>query len=179
MGNALVDTGSQVTLEAERVLNERSRIKPLLLKIHGNTGDAMETIGQVNLCTGDTLPHEFLMVKSLPMNYDVLLGQDLLERFVYYFHMPSLGITLPAYSETVVRIPTTDRGIRLVEAQELQENVFCASSVVECKDSTFLCLVLNLNSTDETLKKFPRTQGLPKLTGKFQGATHTSSHARN
>jgi hypothetical protein len=103
----------------------------------------------------------------------------------YYFGkigLNDLGITfkyLPAYSETVVRIRTTDRGIRLVEAQELQENVFCASSVVECKDSSILCVVLNLNPTDETLKKFPRTQGLPKLTGKFQDATNTSSHARN
>ena len=79
----------------------------------------------------------------------------------------------------MVRIPTTDRVIRLVEAQKLQEKVFCASSVVECKDSSFFCLVLNLNSTDETLKKFPRTQSLPKLTGKFQDATNTSSHARN
>ena len=179
MGNALVDTGAQVSLVAERSLNERSRIKRHVLKIHGITGDAMETIGQVDLRIGETLPHEFLVVKLLPRNCDILLGQDWLERFGYYFQIPSLGITLPAYLETVVRIPTTDRGIRLVEAQELQENVFCASSVVECKDSTFLCLVLNLNSTDETLKKFPRTQGLPKLTGKFQGATHTSSHARN
>ena len=79
----------------------------------------------------------------------------------------------------MVHIATTDRGIRLVEAQELQENVFCASSVVECKDSSFLWLVLNLNSTDETLKAYPRTQGLPKLTGNFQDATNRSSHARN
>ena len=107
------------------------------------------------------------------------MGQDWLKGFGYYLQIPSLGITLPAYSENVVRIPTTDRVIRLVEAQKLQEKVFCASSVVECKDSSFPCLILNLNSTDETLKKFPRTQGLPKLTGNFQDATNTSSHARN
>ena len=49
----------------------------------------------------------------------------------------------------------------------MQENICCASSVVECKDSSFLCLIINFNSTDETLKKFPRTQEVPKLSGKF------------
>ena len=96
------------------------------------------------------------MVNSLPMNCEILLGQDWLERFGYQFHIPFLGINLPAYSETLVRIPSTEQGNRLVEAQELQDNIFCTSSVVECKHS-FLCLIINLNSTDETLKKFPRT----------------------
>ena len=77
------------------------------------------------------------------MNCDVLLGQDCLERFRYQFQIPSLGIILPAYSETVVRVPTTEQVNRLVEAQELKENVFCASSVVECKDFSFICLIIN------------------------------------
>ena len=63
--------------------------------------------------------------------------------------------------------------------QELQESIFCASSIVECKYSSFLCLIINLNSTDETLKKFPRTQELPKLCGRFQDATNKESHTRN
>ena len=75
----------------------RLRIKRHVLKIHGITGDAMKTIRQVDLSIGETLPHEFLVVKSLPMNCDMLLGQDWLERFGYYFQIPSLGITHPAY----------------------------------------------------------------------------------
>ena len=82
------------------------------------------------------------------------MGQDWLERFGYQFQNPSLGINPPAYSEILVRIPTTEKGNRLVEAQELQENVFCAPSVVECKDSSFICLIINLNSTGETLRSF-------------------------
>jgi hypothetical protein len=109
----------------------------------------METKGQVELCIGETSPHKFLVVDFLPVNCDILLEQDWLEMFGYQFQIPSLGISLPAYSETFVRIPTTERGNRLVEAQELQENIFCASSVVECKDASFLCLITNLNSTDE------------------------------
>ena len=64
-------------------------------------------------------------------------SQDWLERFGYKFKITSLGISLPAYSETLVRIPTTEEGNRLFEAQELQVNVSCASSVVGCKDSSF------------------------------------------
>ena len=92
------------------------------------------------------------------MNYNMLLGQDWLERFGFNLQMPSLGINLPAYSETLVRIPTKEKENRTVEALELQENVFCASSVVDYIDNSFLCLLLNLNPTEQTLKHFPQTQ---------------------
>jgi hypothetical protein len=118
------------------------------------------------------------VVHSLPINCEIL-GQDWLERFGYYFQIPAIGIDLPAYSEKLVQIPTTKHGNRVVEAQEIQENIFCASSVVECKDYSFLCLIINLNSTNETLSKFPRTQELPKLSGRFQDATKKESHTRN
>ena len=150
-----------------------------MLKIHGLTGDYLETKEQIDLRIGETAPPKFLVVNSLPMNCELLLGQDWLERFGYQFQIPSLGINLPPYSETLVHIPTTEKGNRLVEAQELQENIFCASGVVECKDSSFLYLIINLNSTDETLRKFPTTQELPKLSGKFQHATNKESHTRN
>jgi hypothetical protein len=112
------------------------------------------------------------------MNCEILLGQDWLEMSGYQFQISSLGINLPAYSETLVRVPTTAQGNRLVEAQKLQVNIFCASSVVECKDSSFLCLIINSNSTDETFKKFQITQGLPKLSGSFQDATSQDSQTR-
>jgi hypothetical protein len=98
----------------------------------------VETTGKIDLCVGDTSPHEFVIVENLRMDCDILIWQDWLERFGYQFKIPSLGVNHPAYSETLVRIPTTERGSRLVEAQELQENIFCASSVVECADSSFI-----------------------------------------
>ena len=91
----------------------------------------MQIKGQIELMIGETSPHNFLVVDKLPMNYDLLLGQDWLEKFGFNFQIPALGITLPAYSETLVRIPTQEKGNRLVEDQELQENIFCASSVVD------------------------------------------------
>jgi hypothetical protein len=71
------------------------------------------------------------------------------ERFGYQFQIPDLGINLPAYSETLVRITTTEKGSRLLETEELQENIFCASSVVECVDNSFICLVINCNPTEK------------------------------
>jgi hypothetical protein len=71
------------------------------------------------------------------MDYDVILGLDWLERFGFQLRIPSLDVTLPAYTETLVRIPTHVTGNRLVEAKETQENVFCASTVVECKKNSF------------------------------------------
>jgi len=97
----------------------------------------------------------------------------------YQFQIPELGVNFPACSETLVPIPTTEKGNPLVEVQELQENIFCSSSIVECRNSSFLCLIINSNSTNETLKKFPRTQELPKLSSRFQDATKKESHTRN
>ena len=148
MVNALIDTGSQVSLVTEKGLARGSKIRRHTLTIHGITGSVTETKGQVELRVGETSPHEFIVVEKLPVNCGILLGQDWLERFGYQFQIPDLGINLPALSETVVRVPTTEKGSRLIELQELQENIFCASGVVECADS-FICLVINCNTTDK------------------------------
>jgi hypothetical protein len=52
----------------------------------------METKRQNDLRIGETSPHEFLFVGDLPMNCDILLEQDWLERFGYQFQIPHLGI---------------------------------------------------------------------------------------
>jgi hypothetical protein len=99
-----------------------------------------------------------LLVGNLPMKCDILLGQNWLERFSYQFQITDLGIKLKAYSETLVRIPTTEKSRRLLETVELQENIFCASSAAECVDNSFICLRIYCNHTDKILRKFPRTQ---------------------
>ena len=118
----------------ERSLNKGSDIKRHVLKIQAITWIYLENKGQIDLRIGEASPHKFLVVNSLPMNCELLMGQDWPEKFGYQFEIPSLGIHLPVYSETMVLIPTTEQGNQLVEAQELQENIFFASSVVECKD---------------------------------------------
>jgi hypothetical protein len=123
-----------------------------------------------------------MVVNELPMDCDTVIGQDWLERFGYQFQIPNLGINLPACSETLIRIPTTEKGIQLIETQELHENVLCASSVDECVDSSFICLVINCNPGDKVLKTPPpppQTQDLPKLSGKFVEINEREPHVRN
>jgi hypothetical protein len=72
----------------------------------------MQLKGQIKLSIGDTSLHDFLVMDKLPMNYYLLLRQDWLEKFGCNLQIPSLGITLPAYSETLVRIPTQEKGNR-------------------------------------------------------------------
>lgn len=64
----------------------------------------------------NTSPNAFLVVDKLPMHHDLLLGQDWLKKYGFKLLTPS-DITLPAYSETLVRIPKQEQKNRLVEAQ--------------------------------------------------------------
>jgi hypothetical protein len=58
MGNALIDTGSQVLLVAENGLARESKIKRHILKIHGITGNVMETKGKlINVLKKHLLMH--------------------------------------------------------------------------------------------------------------------------
>jgi hypothetical protein len=110
MGNALIDTGSQISLVAETSLARGIKCRRHVIQIHGIMGNVMETKGQTELSIGETSPHEFMVVSELPMDCDIVTGQDWLERFGYQFQVPNLGINLPAYSETLICIPTTEKG---------------------------------------------------------------------
>ena len=49
MGNALIETGSQVSLVSENSLARGLKIKRQVVQIHGITGSVMETKGKVDL----------------------------------------------------------------------------------------------------------------------------------
>jgi len=119
-GNALIDTGSQVSLVTAKNLIRGSKIDRQVMKIHGISGNFMETKGYVELCIGEMYPYKFVVVDKLPMNCDIVLGQNWLEQNSCRLHIRSMkiDIILPAYSETLVHIPTTEKGSRLMEAQE-------------------------------------------------------------
>jgi len=53
MGNALIDTGSQVSLVAETGLVWGLKIRKPLVQIHDITSNVMETKGQIDLCRGN------------------------------------------------------------------------------------------------------------------------------
>jgi hypothetical protein len=112
MGNALIDAGSQISLVTENGLTRRGlKFREQVIEIYGTTGNVMQTEGQVDLSVGETSPHEFMLVQELPMDCELVIGQDWLGRFGYQFSVPTLGINLPAYSETIVRIPTNVKGV--------------------------------------------------------------------
>jgi hypothetical protein len=46
-----------------------------------------------------------------------------------------------------------------------------------CRQCIF-CLLVNINSTEQTLKHFPQTQELRKLSRQFQNAEHYESNKR-
>jgi hypothetical protein len=110
MGDALIYTGSQISLVTESSLFRGAKLRKQKIQINGITGSTMEKKGQINLTISGTSAHEFTVINDLPMDCDMLIGHDWLERFGYQFKIPSLGINLPAYSETVVRIPTREKG---------------------------------------------------------------------
>jgi hypothetical protein len=87
------------------------------IEIYGITGSLMETKGQIDPSIGEAALHTFMVVQELPIDSDILIRQDWLERFGYQFQIPELRIKLPAYSETLVRIPTNEKGTRLIESQ--------------------------------------------------------------
>ena len=65
MGNALIDTGSQISLVAEASLTRRIKIKRQVIQIHGITGNVMETRGKTELSLGETSLHDFMVVRYL------------------------------------------------------------------------------------------------------------------
>jgi hypothetical protein len=72
MGNALIDTGSQVSLVTETGLVRGSEIKRRVSSIHDITGNVMETKGQIDVCIGETSPHELMLVGNLPLKCDII-----------------------------------------------------------------------------------------------------------
>ena len=90
LGNAQVDTGSQVSLVKERSLIKVSDIKRHVLKINGITSDYLDIKGKIHLRTGKISLHKILVVNTLPMKCEISLGQHWLERFVYQFQIPFL-----------------------------------------------------------------------------------------
>jgi hypothetical protein len=65
VGNALVDTGPQVSSVVADGLVRGLKINKYTFKIHGITGNFIETKGYVDLCIGET-SHKFQVVETLP-----------------------------------------------------------------------------------------------------------------
>jgi hypothetical protein len=91
-----------VSLVKESGPTRGSKNRRDISRIQGITGNFIQIKGQIELMIWETSPHNFLVMDKLPMNYDLLLGQDWLQKLGFNFEIPSLGITIPAYSETII-----------------------------------------------------------------------------
>ena len=179
-GEALIDTGSQVSLVKQDSL-KYAKIKPANISFQTVTGELFPVIGVVNLCInnverGKEMP--FYVVKHLPQNVDMLLGQDWLERHDSEIKIPwkQDPIKLPPFSETIVQFPTVEQGIRNCPKQMIGKNIICADSIVQCDEGRYCCLIINCNEEEMLVEKVPE---LTTVSLKDSTRTVNSSDRRN
>ena len=165
VGNVLIDTGAQISLANQGSLNHNAfkKMRRCNQKVQGITGSYIKVSGFIDLSLNEGETHEFQVIETLPLNYDLVIGQDWLKRFGVQFSIPTLGVTIPARSEKIVKFPTNETGTRLIESQELEPNIFCASSITQCKDNTFVCLLVNTSDREVEIKHLPKLEPCPKL----------------
>jgi hypothetical protein len=158
-GEALIDTGSQVSLVKRDSLTH-AKIRPENISFQTVTGELFPVIGVVELCInnvrhGKKMP--FYVVKSLPQDVDMLLGQDWLELHDSEIRIPwkQALVKVPPFSETVVQFATTEQGIRHCQKQVLGRNLICADSIVQCDQGRYCCLIINWNEEEMLIEKVP------------------------
>lgn len=127
--------------------------------IQGITGNAMKVKGKIELRINDTLEsltHECYVVESLPKDLDLILGQTWLRLKDY-----QLGPVIEPLSEKIVQFKTSEKGTRLIDHQEFQKGVVCASSLVFCENNAYSCMVLNKSSNPIRITGAPTLQKPP------------------
>jgi hypothetical protein len=163
LGVALIDTGSHVSLVKESSLTKFSKERYGNARIYGITGNQSNRRGQVTLEIENTLEpltQVCYVVDNLPRNLDVILGQDWLDNAGHGFQK-KIPTIIPPYSAHIVKLKTNERGIRFIEHQILKPGLICASSLVNCENCEFSCLMVNLTdqpirmTTDPKLEKPP------------------------
>jgi hypothetical protein len=100
----------------------------------------------------------FYVVESLPRNLDLIMGQEWLLENGYM--MTCSKIILPL-SESIVRIPTKERGVRFLEKQELSPGVYCGTSLSLCEGGYFQCLIVNMTPLPVIRLPLPRLEKPP------------------
>jgi uncharacterized secreted protein with C-terminal beta-propeller domain len=118
VGTGLIDIGAQVSLAKGSSLERnipKGKYREINVSVQGiNEGDMHIKKGimmQVN-----NSKEMFYIVERLPRNLDVILGQEWLFQNDYMMTCPK--VILP-FSENIVKVPTKERGVRLVDKQEL------------------------------------------------------------
>jgi hypothetical protein len=100
----------------------------------------------------------FYVVDSLPRGLDLILGQKWLFQNDY---MMTCSNAILAFSESVVKVPTKERGVRFVDKQELLPGTYCGASLSLCHEGYFHCLVVNITPFPVTQLPLPRLEKPP------------------
>jgi hypothetical protein len=180
LGVALIDSGSQISLVKEASLIKFSKEKYGDIQIQGVTGRPMNVKGQVRLKIENALEplnQTCCVVDQLPRGLDIILGQDWLENAGYGFQKKT-PVVIPPYSETVVKCKTIEKGIRFIEHQIIQPGLVCAASLVNCENSEFPCLMINLTDQPIRMTTDPRLEKPPTMIHKQENYNQASETKR-
>jgi hypothetical protein len=165
LGVALIDTGSQISLIKESSLIKCSKETGENLHITGITGKQMKVKGKMKIRIENALePVEqaCYVVDSLPRKLDIILGQDWLDSAGYGFQRKT-PVIIPPYSEQIVKCKTTEKGVRFIEHQITQPGLICASSLVNCENYEFPCLMINLTEEPICMIAEPKLEKPPTM----------------
>ncbi|PNF31840.1 hypothetical protein B7P43_G08901 [Cryptotermes secundus] len=168
IGTGLIDTGAQVSLVRESSLRKsipKEKYRDINVNIRGINGSDMLIRKGIMLQVNDSKEMLFYIVDRLPRNLNLILGQEWLLQNGY---MMTCSKVVPPFSESVIKVPTKEKGIRLVDKQELLPGVYCGTSLGMCHEGYFSCLIVNMTSFPITQLPLPRLEKPPtfKLDGK-------------
>jgi hypothetical protein len=161
IGIGLIDTGAQESLVKSKSLKKSSfkaQCKEIHVNIQGINGDSMHIDKGIMLQVNNSKKMLFYVVESLPRNLDLIMGQEWLMENDYVMVCPK--IILP-FSESVVKMPTRERGIRFVDKQELLPGIYCSTSLSLCEGGCFQCLIVNMTPFPVTRLPIPRLEKPP------------------
>ena len=102
----------------------------------------------------------FYVIKHLPRDLDLILGQEWLIQNDYVM---TCSKAIPPLSGSIIQISARGKGIRFVNKQELLSGVYCGTSLSLCQEGYFQCLILNLTQSPITQIHLPKMEKPPTI----------------
>jgi hypothetical protein len=177
LGTGLIDTGAQVSLVRRSSLKKSTptgKYREIIMNIQGISGGDMHIPKGIMLQVNNSR-EMFYVVESLPRNLDLILGQEWLLQNGYMMTCPK---SIPPFSESVVKAPTTERSVRLIDKQELLPGVYCGISLSLCHEGHFYCSVVNMTPFPVTRLPLPRLEKPPVFTAGREVSKFSSNRER-
>jgi len=174
----LIDTGAEISIIRSSSLNPGVGYQLHEGVDKGISNTVMRTEGTVDLKllteTHETMHTFHVLGKDSEMHYDAILGKDFLEergsvinycsrqlvmndQVVIDFD-PKLSTsktepcrrTFKARTETIVRVPTTSKGLGVLPKDELSPGVYVASSLTRAANGVCVTSIVNTTETNRT-----------------------------